>query len=180
MNSINLDSVINYTFSFSQSNPPAFSYPYQMGWPEVKVNRSDLPILGSYYIKPHDKPFDQYNETNVKFVDYTDQQKSKLYLAYNMTNTMLYGTASNSRNYLNYNPSELKTISGIVTKNGTPSPYAEVRFHNKMDGVIIKRVRANADGTFTIPDFFPQYTYYVVAFDDKGEMNAVALSQVNT
>lgn len=180
MNLINVEYIGFFPITFTESNPPAFSYPYQMGWPEVKVNRSDLPILGSYYIKPHDKPFDQYNETNVKFVDYTDQQKSKLYLAYNMTNTMLYGTASDARNYLNYNPSELKTISGIVTKNGTPSPYAEVRFHNKMDGVILKRTRANADGTFTISDFFPQHTYYVVAFDDKGEMNAVALSQVNT
>lgn len=177
MNSINLDSVVNYSVTFTQSNPPAFSYPYQIGWPEVKVNRSDINILGSFYIKPHNQSFDLNNETKIKFADYTDQQKTALHLGYNMTNSMLYSTV---RNYINYNPSDLKTISGIVTKNGTPSPYAEVRFHNKMDGVTMKRVRANSDGTFTIPDFFPQYTYYVVAFDDKGEMNAVALSQVNT
>lgn len=177
MNSINLKYTGVHSISFTQVNPPAFSFPYQQGWPEIIKNRLDISVACDFYLKPHDKSFDLYNETKIKFIDYTDQQKTVLHLAYNMTNSMLYSTA---RNYINYNPADLKTISGIVTKNGTPSPYAEVRFHNKMDGVIMKRVRANADGTFTIPDFFPQYTYYVVAFDDKGEMNAVALSQVNT
>lgn len=180
MNSINLESVVNYRFDFTQSTTPSFSHPYQMGWPEVKINRSDINLAGSYYLKPHDKPFNQYNETKIPFNFYTDQQKTILYIGYNFTNTFRYDVSVTSRNYLTFNPSELKTISGIVTKNGTPSPYAEVRFHNKIDGVMLKRVRANADGTFTIPDFFPNYTYYVVAFDDKGEMNAVVLSQVTT
>lgn len=142
---------------------------YQMGYPEV-ISKMLVEIPFQKLSKPLDKPFNDYNEIpSIKFENYTDPQKILLLNLYNQTDMSFP-----------CNPLDLKTISGTVTKNDIISPYAEVRLHDKMSGKILKKVRCDASGVFAMPDVYPQRDWYLVAFDDKGEMNSVILSGVKT
>lgn len=142
---------------------------FQAGYPEIFSRRLiDIPFRK--LTKPLDKPFNDFNEIpNIKFENYTDVQKVILLNLYNQTDISHPA-----------NPSELKTIKGTVTKNDVVSPYAEVRLHDKISGKIIKKIWCDANGAFTFVDLYPSKDWYIVAFDDKGEMNSVILSGVRT
>ena len=159
----------SYSLTFVKTRTDPIYDKFQFGYPET-IRHSSIPIPLQKLTKPLSQPFHSNTETpNINFDLYTEAQKALLLNLYNQTD-ISYPT----------HPSTLKTISGTVTKNEQITPYAEVRVHDKISGKVIKKVWADQNGAFTIADLYYSRDWYIVAFDYKGEMNAVVLSGVRT
>lgn len=170
MNLINSNiSAVSYGLPYiSFRTDPKFDK-YQMGWPE-KISYRLVSISPTKLTKPLNQSFNVNNEIpTILFDNYLDSQKIVLHNLYNQTDISYPA-----------NLSDLRTISGTVTKNEQISPYAEVRLHDKLSGKIVKKCYADSNGAFTFPDVLSQREWYIVAFDSKGEMNSVILSGVKT